>query len=184
MFTALISFIAAVSIQIYHFQVPVVAGQDVPVAAVTIPDGENPQFKVKAKGLPCGAVRSSFVRDGYLYVNINPSKARKLTKPFFLNIKAKGYDIVEQGNTAHRLAVRVRSGGDDGVAAYRIPGLVTSQRGTLIATYDIRHNNAYDLQEDIDVGISSSTDGGRTWGPMITAMDMGEYGGLPQKENG
>lgn len=184
MFTALISFIAAVSIQIYHFQVPVVAGQDVPVAAVTIPDGENPQFKVKAKGLPCGAVRSSFVRDGYLYVNINPSKARKLTKPFFLSIKAKGYDIVEQGNTAHRLAVRVRSGGDDGVAAYRIPGLVTSQRGTLIATYDIRHNNAYDLQEDIDVGISRSTDGGRTWGPMITAMDMGEYGGLPQKENG
>lgn len=184
MFTALISFIAAVSIQIYHFQVPVVAGQDVPVAAVTIPEGENPQFKVKAKGLPCGAVRSSFVRDGYLYVNINPSKARKLTKPFFLSIKAKGYDIVEQGNTAHRLAVRVRSGGDDGVAAYRIPGLVTSQRGTLIATYDIRHNNAYDLQEDIDVGISRSTDGGRTWGPMITAMDMGEYGGLPQKENG
>ena len=39
MFTALISFIAAVSIQIYHFQVPVVAGQDVPVAYVTVPEG-------------------------------------------------------------------------------------------------------------------------------------------------
>ena len=184
MFTALVTFIAAVSIQIHHFQIPVVAGQDVPVAAVSIPEGENPQLKVKAKGLPCGAVRNSYVKDGYLYVNINPSKARKLTGAFSLSIKAKGYDIVEQGSTTHRLAVRVRSGGDDGVAAYRIPGLVTSKRGTLIATYDIRHNNAYDLQEDIDVGISRSTDGGRTWGPMITAMDMGEYGGLPQKENG
>ena len=184
MFTALVSFIAAVSIQIHHFQIPVVAGQDVPVAYVSAPEGENPNLVVKAKGLPCGAVRNSYVKDGYLYVNIKPAKARKLTTPFTFSIKAKGYEIEESGSTRHRLAVRVRSGGDDGVAAFRIPGLVTSKKGTLIATYDIRHNNSYDLQEDIDVGISRSTDGGKTWGPMITAMDMGEYGGLPQNQNG
>ena len=80
--------------------------------------------------------------------------------------------------------VIVRTAGDDGVAAYRIPGLVTSNAGTLVACYDIRHNNSLDLQEDIDIGVSRSTDGGKTWGPMIVAMDMGCYGGRPQGENG
>ena len=78
----------------------------------------------------------------------------------------------------------MRNAGDDGVVAYRIPGLVTSLKGTLIATYDIRHNHSRDLQDDIDVGISRSTDGGLSWGPMIVAMNMGEYGGLPQNVNG
>lgn len=86
--------------------------------------------------------------------------------------------------SAQEFGVVVRNAGDDGVAAYRIPGLVTSNAGTLVAVYDIRYNNSLDLQEDIDIGISRSTDGGRSWGPMIVAMDMGCYGGHPQGENG
>ena len=53
-----------------------------------------------------------------------------------------------------------------------------------MAVYDIRYNNSKDLQEDIDIGMSRSTDGGRTWEPMKVIMDMGEYGGLPQNLNG
>lgn len=56
----------------------------------------------------------------------------------------------------------VRDAGYDSVAVYRIPGLVTSNAGTLVAVYDIRHNNVRDLPEDIDIGVSRSTDGGRT----------------------
>jgi hypothetical protein len=41
-----------------------------------------------------------------------------------------------------------------------------------------------DLQEDIDVGMNRSTDGGQTWEPMKVIMDMGEWGGRPQIENG
>ena len=78
----------------------------------------------------------------------------------------------------------VRNAGDDGVAAYRIPGLVTTPKGTLIAVYDVRYANSYDLQADIDVGMSRSTDGGRTWEPMRLVLDMGEWGGRPQAENG
>jgi len=40
-----------------------------------------------------------------------------------------------------------------------------------------------DLQEDIDIGLSRSTDGGRTWEPPRVIMDMGGYGGKPQHEN-
>ncbi len=78
----------------------------------------------------------------------------------------------------------LRAAGQDGVDTYRIPGLVTTNEGTLIAVYDNRYNNSKDLQEDIDIGMSRSTDGGQTWEPMKVIIDMGEYGGLPEQLNG
>lgn len=89
-----------------------------------------------------------------------------------------------EGSPEHRFATGLRNHGDDGVYAFRIPGLVTTLKGSLIAVYDIRHRTTYDLQEDIDIGMSRSTDGGRTWEDMRIIMDMGEWGGLPQAQNG
>lgn len=85
---------------------------------------------------------------------------------------------------ALRFARVVRAAGQDGADTYRIPGLVTTGAGTLIAVYDIRYNGSKDLQEDIDIGMSRSTDGGETWEPMKVIMDMGEWGGLSQQHNG
>ena len=85
---------------------------------------------------------------------------------------------------AQRTAVGVRKAGDDDVAAYRIPGIVTTDRGTLLATYDVRYNNSTDLQEHIDVGLSRSTDGGKTWEKMRIPLSFGNYGGLPAAQNG
>ncbi len=85
---------------------------------------------------------------------------------------------------AHYLAVGVRHAGDDGVAAFRIPGIVTSNEGTLLAVYDVRHNSSADLQEHIDIGLSRSTDGGQTWERMRIPMAFGEQGGLPKAQNG
>jgi sialidase-1 len=83
-----------------------------------------------------------------------------------------------------RVGVALRQHNDDGVHTYRIPGLVTTKAGSLLAIYDVRRDLARDLQGDIDIGLSRSTDGGRTWEPMRIAMDRGEWGGLPQKFNG
>lgn len=84
----------------------------------------------------------------------------------------------------YRLAKVLRADGQDNCDTYRIPGLVTTNEGTLIAVYDNRYNNSKDLQEDIDVGMSRSTDGGQTWEPMQVIMDMGEWGGRSQRLNG
>lgn len=73
-----------------------------------------------------------------------------------------------------RMGVAVRKSGDDGVHTYRIPGLATTNKGTLIGVYDIRRRGRGDLPGDIDVGMSRSTDGGRTWEPMRVIMDMGD----------
>lgn len=74
---------------------------------------------------------------------------------------------------AQRIGLAFRQSGDDNVNTFRIPGLVTTNSGSLIAVYDIRWDNSRDLPGNIDVGMSRSTDGGKTWGPMRTIMDMG-----------
>jgi len=73
----------------------------------------------------------------------------------------------------NRAGAAVRKAGDDGVDTYRIPGIVQTDKGTLIAVYDIRYNNNRDLPGNIDVGMSRSTDSGKTWQPMKVIIDMG-----------
>lgn len=79
-----------------------------------------------------------------------------------------------------RKGVAIRKGGQEGVDTYRIPGIITTDRGTLIAVYDIRYKNSADLPGNIDVGMNRSTDGGKTWEPMKIIMDMG----APHENNG
>lgn len=99
---------------------------------------------------------------------------------------SQGDLVIDYSGSAQQrhVGVSVRNVGDDGVSAYRIPGMVTTQKGTLIATYDIRNNSSVDLQEDIQIGVNRSTDGGKSWEPMQVAIDMRGYGDLPDSENG
>ena len=86
--------------------------------------------------------------------------------------------------TRHRIGVALRKHKDDDVHTYRIPALATSAKGTLLCVYDMRRRMGRDLQEDIDIGLSRSTDAGQNWEPVRVIMDMGEFGGLPQEQNG
>jgi len=80
---------------------------------------------------------------------------------------------VQRPDGARRLGVALRTHGSDIAYAYRIPGLATTTKGTLIAVYDVRWRGWGDLPGDIDVGMSRSTDGGRRWEPMSVVLDMG-----------
>lgn len=83
-----------------------------------------------------------------------------------------------------RIGIALRQHYDDSVHTYRIPGLTTTGNGTLLAIYDVRRNSGRDLQGDIDIGLSRSSDGGNTWEPMRIVLDMHKWGGLPEKFNG
>ncbi len=89
---------------------------------------------------------------------------------------------VKQDNSvyAKRTGVAIRKAGEDNVNTYRIPGITTTDKGTLLSVYDIRYNNSADLPGNIDVGLSRSTDSGRSWQPMKIIMDMG----APHENNG
>ena len=82
--------------------------------------------------------------------------------------------------TQKRIGIAVKKAGDANVHTYRIPGMITTDKGTLIAVYDIRYDKSGDLPGNIDVGMSRSTDGGKTWLPMKVIMDMG----APHENNG
>ena len=83
-------------------------------------------------------------------------------------------------NHMKRIGVAVRKAGDDNIHTYRIPGIISTDKGTLIAVYDNRNTGSRDLPGNIDVGMSRSTDKGKTWEPMKVIMDMGE----PHDNNG
>ena len=90
----------------------------------------------------------------------------------------------ETPNVRKRIGIALRRHWDDGVHTYRIPALATSARGTLLAVYDMRRRRSKDLQEDIDIGLLRSMDGGQTWGTQQVIMDMGTFRGMPQEVNG
>jgi sialidase-1 len=127
----------------------------------------------------------------YFIVGFTPKHNADISQTFTISkisaeFKGKPKQICTPENSERKIRFGnvMRAAGDDNCHTYRIPGLITTNKGTLIAVYDNRYNNSKDLQEDIDVGLSRSTDGGQTWEPMKVIMDMGEYGGRPQQLNG
>lgn len=131
-----------------------------------------------------------FAGVNYFWVSLQTKPTASLKGKIKASITSLQIDnkeaVVEQSGTvdAHFLAAGVRHAGDDGVEAYRIPGLTTSNKGTLLAVYDVRYNGSDDLQQHIDIGLSRSTDGGQTWEKMRIPMAFGEQGGLPKAQNG
>lgn len=58
----------------------------------------------------------------------------------------------------------------DGYSCYRIPAIVKTKEGTLLAFAEARKANCKD-EGDIDLVVKSSTDGGKTWGKMRVVWD-------------
>ena len=88
--------------------------------------------------------------------------------------------VADNSSYEKYVGVAIRKAGDEGVHTYRIPGIIKTAAGTLIAVYDIRYTGSGDLPGNIDVGMSRSTDDGTTWEPMRIIMDMG----APHANNG
>ena len=57
------------------------------------------------------------------------------------------------------------NGGIGGYQTYRIPGIVVTRRGTVLAYTSARRNLDFGDWSDVDIVMRRSTDGGRTWEP-------------------
>lgn len=68
--------------------------------------------------------------------------------------------------------VLFRASQDPGYSCYRIPAIVRTLKGTLLAFSEGRRDNCGDAG-DIDIVVKRSTDDGRTWGPLRVVNDGG-----------
>ncbi|MFN7935022.1 MAG: sialidase family protein [Bryobacteraceae bacterium] len=68
--------------------------------------------------------------------------------------------------------------GDGGVHTYRIPALVETRKGTLLAVADARYDNNRDLPGRIALVMRTSKDKGKTWSAsrVIRQVDVGGVG--------
>lgn len=127
----------------------------------------------------------------WLSVEMTPTADANIETTFHVgNITTKMADksvvttTIENGKKKVRLAYLLRAAGEDHCHTYRIPGMTTTNKGTLITVFDNRYDNSKDLQGRIKIGMNRSTDGGQTWEPMKVIMDMKNWGGLHESLNG
>lgn len=126
----------------------------------------------------------------YFWVSVEMNPNTSLTSTLSATVegaKADGQTLPVKTVSApmkRYMGIGVRHAGDDGSNAFRIPGLVTTNKGTLLGVYDVRYNNSNDLQEHVDIGLSRSTDGGKTWEKMRLPLSFGETGDMPKAQNG
>lgn len=62
--------------------------------------------------------------------------------------------------------------GDHGYKCFRIPAVVRSKSGIILAFAEARKNHCGDA-DDIDLVLRSSSDGGKTWSPLSVVWDDG-----------
>lgn len=72
--------------------------------------------------------------------------------------------------TAQNLGTIIFSKGENGFDTYRIPAIVKADDGSILAFAEARKFSQSDTG-DIDLVLKRSTDGGKTWGPVITVWD-------------
>ncbi|MDL2282406.1 exo-alpha-sialidase [Parabacteroides sp. OttesenSCG-928-G06] len=154
--------------------------------SVLCDEKQKPQRQITLK-----ANRSLTAGINYFWVSVQMKPNTPLTCKWSLKIDEVLIDkqpasltYADKDPYMFRMGIGVRHAGDDGSAAYRIPGIVTTNKGSLVGVYDVRYNNSADLQEYVDIGVSRSTDKGQTWEPMRIAMAFGEAGGFPKSQNG
>lgn len=157
----------------------------------------NPSYAIKATEAKVDSNNMTLevnhplsIGDNHFYVSLTISSRLDLAASFgaevvsaVVNGKALPLKI-EGAQKSDKLRPAISLGDIPGAHSYRIPGIVTTPKGTLLGVYDVRRNNSIDLQEDIQVGLSRSTDGGNSWEPTKIIVDMRGTEALPDSQNG
>lgn len=125
-------------------------------------EGSNPFFLT---GVFTDALESG---QAFTISNINVTISGQTTTPTFTDTTYTVADIPHRQTLAQP--------GQYGSKNYRIPGLATSNEGTLLAVYDIRYDHNGDIPAHVDVGLRRSTDNGLTWDKMQVIMDTDDEG--------
>lgn len=102
-----------------------------------------------------------------------PRSRLTVTTTILLLTAAIGHMLASGVAAAPNDRVDVFSGGQDGYHTFRIPAIVSTNAGTLLAFSEGRKDNGRDAG-DIDMVLRRSTDHGKTWGPLAIVYEEGD----------
>ena len=170
------------------------------VESVTLRSGDATGLEFRSskeygKGVPLAdgtvVIHSTEVLDGgenHLWLDVQPAGGAPIGSSISfsdvkITIDGKEY-APEQAPVTQRVGTMLSFPGEsvgnqpNGAAprpctAFRIPGIIRTAAGSLVACFDARYNHEGDLCADIDVATVRSTDGGQTWTRPEVSMDAG-----------
>lgn len=109
----------------------------------------------------------------YINCGQKPAKLQNLMKQLFtlfllipVLLNGQSIDLKETPQTLNKLFEQ----GENGYACFRIPALVTTNEGTVLAFCEARKNGCSDTG-DIDLVMKKSTDNGKTWSGLQVIWD-------------
>ncbi|HEL2737853.1 TPA: exo-alpha-sialidase [Streptococcus suis] len=115
--------------------------------------------------------------------------AEEITKRSALFVR-RDYPLIKEEGSEITEKITVFEGGrsgqknpENGVASFRIPALLKTDKGTLIAATDQRHDHYSDWGNIAQV-VKRSTDQGATWGSTIKIVDLRENPRARDKNQG
>ena len=130
--------------------------------------------------------------ENYIWLDVEPSPKALVGGTvsfdnFKLEVDGKKYSPELEKPVTQRIGTMLAMPGEgvgnqpEGAApractAFRIPGIIRTEKGTLIGSFDARYGHEGDLCADIDVATVRSTDGGQTWTLPTVSMDAGPGG--------
>ncbi|MDO4789707.1 MAG: sialidase family protein [Porphyromonas sp.] len=134
------------------------------------------KFRFKDRDLTNGLI--------YLTAKVNPNASegsfvRSEIRSALLNGKQM---VIKSINESERKVFKAYTTlwapGDYNSKNYRIPAIITTKKGTIVAVADKRKANIIDLPEDIDIVVKRSTDNGNTWSePILVVEGQGRFKG-------
>ncbi len=142
-----------------------------------IVEGREGQYRIRlldnTKGSDCAYPAIELLPDGTIVCTTYGHWA-KGKEPYIVSVRFKMEELDER---LPPNAVDLFFNGLDGVVQYRIPSLVVTTKGTLIAACDARVDRPGDLPNNIDIAIRRSLDNGKTWTPVERIVSFpGEEG--------
>ncbi|MEI7420888.1 MAG: sialidase family protein [Prolixibacteraceae bacterium] len=84
-----------------------------------------------------------------------------------------GCKSTEKSLTQNLIDINLFASGTDGYNTFRIPAIVTSSKGTILAIAEGRKNSSSDTG-NIDLVLKRSTDNGKTWSSLKVIWDDGD----------
>ena len=152
---------------------PALGGETVSIGDPVVEEGEAFDLEARLRGDTISFFidgrevhQQQFAGASLGLVGLRPHRATLFVESFMVESEAMVEDWKPLPHTA------VFTSGADGYHTYRIPALIVSSEGTLLAFAEGRRNNRSD-HGDIDMMLRRSTDGGATWEPLQLVYEEG-----------